>query len=74
MATKQHVRPVGAAAIAIITVEVRGLGSWGTDCSVEQVHRQASEAALGIIRKIDCGHRLTIIGKPEIKSIITERE
>lgn len=73
MNNKPRVKPVGASAVATITVEVRGLGSWGTDCSVEQIHRQASEQAIGALRNMDKDRRLTIIGQPEIKTIIVER-
>jgi hypothetical protein len=31
-------------------MEVDVSDSWGPDCSIAQVHRQASEAAIGMIR------------------------
>jgi hypothetical protein len=75
---KPKVRPVTATATATVTVEISGLSSWGTGCSVEQVHRQASEEAIGFLRNLAAGdrgeHRLRIIGQPEIKTIITERK
>jgi hypothetical protein len=75
---KPRTRPVGAMAIATVTVEISGLGSWGTSCSVEQVHRQASEEAVGFLRNLVAGnrgeHRLRIIGQPEVKTITTERK
>lgn len=68
--------PVGATAIVTLTVEVRANGSWGTDCSVAQVHRQAAESAIGYLNnlaRIQGSGRLTIVGKPEVKTVITER-
>lgn len=70
---KPNVKPVGASAIATVTIRVDGLGSWGPDCSVQQVHRQAAEAALGYLRIIDKDRRLAVVGEPEIKTIIVER-
>jgi hypothetical protein len=70
---KPHVRPVGATAVVTITVQISDLGSWGPDCSVQQVHDQATRAAIGAIRNMDKDRRLTIIGTPEIKTITTER-
>jgi hypothetical protein len=70
---KPRVRPVGATAVATITVRISDLGSWGPDCSVQQVHDQATRAAVGAIRNMDKERRLTIIGTPEIKTITTER-
>jgi hypothetical protein len=72
--SKPHVKPVSADAVATITVEVRNLGSWGTDCSLEQVHRQAAEAAIGYLRNFDRDSRITVIGQPEIKTVIVERK
>ena len=73
---KPHSKPVTASAVATITVEVHALGSWGTDCSVEQVHRQAGEEAVNYLRnlaKISGTNRLRVVGSPEIKTIIVER-
>jgi hypothetical protein len=72
--SKPRVIPVSAMAVATVTIEVRGLGSWGTDCSLEQVHRQAREAAIGYLRNLDKDRRFTIVGQPEIKTIIAERQ
>lgn len=69
---KPRVRPGSATAVATITVRISDLGSWGPDCSVQQVHDQATRAALGAIRNMDKDRRLTVIGTPEIKTITTE--
>lgn len=72
MATKPRAKPVGAMAVATVTIEVGGLGSWGADCSIEQVHRQAKEEATNLVRRM-MGQQARIIGDVEIKTIITER-
>lgn len=43
---------VSAIARAVVTIEFSGLGSWGEDCSVSQVHRQGGQAALGQVRDL----------------------
>jgi hypothetical protein len=69
---KPRVKPVGARAVATVTIEIGGLGSWGTDCSLEQVHRQAQERARDTVTRLISGSG-RIVGDIEIKAIITER-
>lgn len=75
---KPHLRPVGASAIVTVTVEVRANSSWGPDCSVSQVHRQAAEEAVNSVRNAlrHAGYsdRMKVVGDPEIKTVIVERE
>jgi hypothetical protein len=69
---KPRAKPVTAYAVATVTIEVHGLGSWGKDCNLLQVHRQASEEAIGIIRRMDARGQIRVVGQPEIKTIIAE--
>ncbi len=75
---KPHLKPVGASAVVTVTVEVRANGSWGPDCSVAQVHRQAAEEAVNSVRNAlrhaAYGDRMKVVGDPEIKTVIVERE
>lgn len=63
---------ITAYARATLTVEVTGLGSWGPECSVDQIFRQASESAIG--RIVNCRElrNVRIIGRPKITSVHTE--
>jgi hypothetical protein len=49
--SKPRVRTSTGATVTI-TVELTGLGSWGPECTTEQVYRQAGEAAVNRLRKI----------------------
>lgn len=75
---KPHMRPVGASAVVTVTVQVRAQGSWGPDCSVAQVHRQAAEEAINSVRNAlrHAGYsaRMQVVGEPEVKTTIVERE
>lgn len=50
-----------------VTVEIEASGSWGSDCSMDQIIRQASESAVGQIRNALHKHR--IIGEPAVTTI-----
>lgn len=67
---------VQAAARVTLTVEIRVDDTWGADCQVEQIHRQATESALGILermRKPDRMRPFTIIGEPKVTAILVDR-
>lgn len=74
---KPHVKPVGARAIVTVTVEIAASGSWGPDCSVAQVHRQAGEESVNALRNAlrHAGYSasMRVVGEPEIKTVIVER-
>lgn len=65
---------VTAYARATITVEITGLGSWGPECTTDQVFRQASEAAIGRIENCRELHNVRLIGKPKITMVCAEEE
>lgn len=50
-----------------VTVEVDASGSWGPECSMEQIIRQASESAVGQIR--GSLHKFRLIGDPAVTAI-----
>lgn len=55
-----------------ITIEVDSGSSWGPDCTVEQVLKQAGEESLARITSIlrDCKIRATVIGKPKVIAVM----
>lgn len=69
---------VGATATVTLTVEVKVESSWGTNCTIAQVHSQAAEAARGALRNAVAGSpaasRIKVIGEPEVRTVITERQ
>lgn len=75
MSSKPRVgKPVGATAIVTLTVRIQVPSSWGPDCTVAQIHRQAGESAVGMLRNANItAGRLEIVGAPEVKTVITER-
>lgn len=60
-------------ALVQITVEVPA-GSWGTGCELSQVYKQASEEALGKLRRVFKEERIRIVGVASIKAITTDTE
>lgn len=67
---------VSARARVTVTLEIEVTDSWGTDCTVQQVHQQATESALGVIRRVkDRGYvDYRIIGEPTVLTVIVEQE
>ena len=77
---------VQASARVQITVEFAVGGSvWGDDCSIEQVHKQAHEGAVNILRQGLIIDGLTgttglgkvhadIVGEPKVTAILVERQ
>jgi hypothetical protein len=58
-----------------VTLEISGLGSWGDNCTVDQVWKQAKDDARGVIHSIIVeaaknGHRIRVIGEPEASAVI----
>ena len=67
-------KQINAKARVQITVEVEA-SSWGEDCSIGQLYKQAAESARGtLIAALKPGEhgRVTIIGEPKVIGIITE--
>lgn len=63
-------------ATVTVTIELSGLGSWGPNCTLDQVYRQAEQAALGRIRKAfeGCTGGIRILGPVSVKAITTDTE
>lgn len=40
-----------ATARVVVTLELSGLGTWGTSCAIEQIYKQATDAAKGKIHR-----------------------
>lgn len=63
--------------IAVVVVKVRvEVGSWGPDCKLDQVYRQAEESARGKIRNAmeKSGARFSFVGNAEVQAITTDME
>lgn len=60
-------------ALVQVTVEVPA-GSWGTGCELSQVYKQASEEAVGKLRRLFEKERIRIVGVASIKAITTDAE
>ena len=58
MASDARTRVVARARVQI-TVEILVDDTWGDDCPVAQVHRQAKESALGILQRMRKPHQIT---------------
>lgn len=59
-----------------VVIDIPASGSWGSDCSLDQIYRQASEETrihLSNILYKEFGSTAKIIGEPKIRAVITER-
>lgn len=70
---------IGATARVTLTIEVEAGQAWGTECTVEQIHKQAKEAVLGKLRngigvakQEQRGYK--IIGDPKVTAVLTHEE
>jgi hypothetical protein len=69
-------KKINAKARVQITVE-ESVSSWGEDCAIGQLYKQAAESArdaLLAMLKPDEQGRLVIVGEPKILGVITEVE
>ncbi len=76
-------KPVIAHARVRVTLDIEVSGSWGGDCDVDQIEKQAATEALGACRRglvIDmmgnnpANLRATVVGTPEVEAVLTRRE
>lgn len=61
-----------------LSVEVEGVGTWGPECTINQVHEQAATTAISRLQNIlNADPRKTlsikIIGTPKVDAIIVTR-
>lgn len=73
--TKQRVRTTTGARVTL-TIEISNVGSWGPECQMDQVYRQALEAAVGRVRNAFAkdARGVKIIGVPVVQAITTDME
>lgn len=73
--TKPRARTSTAAKVTL-TIELTNLGSWSPDCTIDQVYRQAREAAIGRLNKVFKDHTSTtrILGPVVVEAITTDLE
>jgi hypothetical protein len=64
----------GATARVQVTVEVDAGSSWGGDCTVEQIHKQAGEQAISLIhRHLNKERGFQIVGQPHVLAVLVAR-
>ena len=74
MSQKPRARTTTSARVTL-TIELSNLGSWGPDCLIDQVYRQAIEAARARVSRAFSGaHTARIIGTPIVQAITTDME
>lgn len=56
-----------------MTVSIPAKSSWGDNCTLAQIHKQASEEAFRTINGILHGSGVSIIDTPKVKSIVSEK-
>lgn len=59
-----------------LTIEISNVGSWGPECQMDQVYRQALESAVGRVRNAFAkdARGVKIVGVPVIQAITTDME
>lgn len=58
-----------------VVIDIPASSSWGTECSIGQIYRQASEEtirALGVMLRKEFGPTAKIVGTPKVQTIITK--
>jgi len=63
-----------ASARVRVTLDISVPDRWGQDCPTSQIFKQATESALGELRKITDTHRGTVVGTPVVTMIFVEEE
>lgn len=58
-----------------LTLELTNLGSWGPECQIHQVYKQALDQAVGKLGRLFQGQsNIRIVGRPVIQAITTDVE
>lgn len=70
---------VTASVRVTVTLEIDVLDSWGNDCTVEQIQKQARDSAIGVCRgktyelyEYFRNNRARVIGDPKVQAVFTE--
>jgi hypothetical protein len=61
-----------AHARATFTIEVSNIGSWGHECQLAQIYKQATESAVGKIRNALAPTDVRIVGDIKITAILID--
>jgi hypothetical protein len=79
--TKPYTPPeTGVTATVQLTLEIKVGDSWGGDCAMDQVYKQARDSAVGMINEaLRAGKpalqtRIKIVGTPSISAVVVERK
>ena len=70
---KPRVRTTTGATVTL-TIQISNLGSWGPDCQMEQIYRQAIVEAKNRLAKAMNGRDIKFIGEPVVRAITTDME
>ncbi|TXE22825.1 hypothetical protein [Serratia ureilytica] len=58
-----------------LTLELTNLGSWGPECQINQVYKQALDQATGKLGRLLNGQSdIRIVGRPVVQAITTDVE
>lgn len=58
-----------------LTLELTNLGSWGPECQINQVYKQALDQAVGKLGRLFKGQSdIRIVGRPVVQAITTDVE
>ena len=57
-----------------MTIEISVHSSWGENCEISQVYKQAAEEALGIVKHAMTEARFSIKGEPAVTAVLVERK
>lgn len=59
-------------ASARILIEVKDLGTWGDDCTVDQIKKQAVDAVRSRLNRVFHGAAISVVSHADVKIEITE--
>ena len=73
MASDREEKVDSTYATMTVTIEVRNLGSWGPQCQIDQVYRQAAESAIGYLSKLAQQEKgkFRIIGNAKVTAVMS---
>lgn len=70
---KPRVRTTTGATVTL-TIHVSNLGSWGPDCQMDQIYRQAIVEAKSRVAKALNNRDFRFVGEPVVRAITTDME
>ena len=63
---------VSASARVTVTVEIMATSTWGEDCPLSQIRKQAAEEIVARIKR--GAPDVKVIGNPQVVAVLVERE